>query len=365
MAMPSITTRRLSVGIQSDDTISGTLIYNYVSITPEMSISMSNSTLVFTYHGPDMTTALCGGLGYNLTQLAAYELHYENTPTLSRYAMRVCGVVQLCGGQMGDKSMFCEQKWSSSTGLVTTNTSLSLWNPASAYWSYSDSSTGVQLIQADGTYCSTIAKGRVTVTNFVCDLSATVPTLTSAGILRTCIYYANISTNLVCHAGDRGTIIPVEDERSTMTQCETFSGNIYEAIHCPRNASDPFNTPETMNSPTRILASSTGSTVQMTMPFNFFFYDVPITRFYIASNGLIEFGMSSTIASTVAPFPSLGMTTTSNYFPLILPMWNRMSNTDVSDGLFPYNGSISWSVEGEGTALSPRHMIIRWNNVNW
>lgn len=83
--------------------------YNYQLITPTMVAGLVNTSIIFKYSGPDITTIPCGGLGYDFSSLKNTDFVWNDTVSLYMYVFRPCGVASACAvGDNVERSMVCQ-----------------------------------------------------------------------------------------------------------------------------------------------------------------------------------------------------------------------------------------------------------------
>ncbi|MDQ3108516.1 MAG: gliding motility-associated C-terminal domain-containing protein [Bacteroidota bacterium] len=87
-----------------------------------------------------------------------------------------------------------------------------------------------------------------------------------------------------------------------------------------------------------------GSSILITIPFNFCFYGAPKTNCYINNNGNVSFDASyGTFTANAFPDPD---------FTMIAPFWGDVDTRNAMSGLVYYK-------------VTPAYMIVRWQNVGY
>lgn len=335
-------------------------VVDYQVVDAALAASFSNSTLRISYSGPDVTTTPCAGLGYNLSSLQGSDFIFNDTTTRVAYAVRVCGMVTDADCQSSPSTSYsamCAKRYDD-IGQTTGYTSYSEYNPAESYWNYpAGSSTGVQLVTQSGVFCM-FGNGfpYITVYNFICDAGATQPQILNVGVTR-CTYVVNITTNVVCSAGDRN--VPVPPPQSTLTACLPITGIFYNGELCPREVNDPYVLPEPMDNATHVLEGD-NNVYLITFPFDFYLYDRIETSVSINTNGLLTFGFQQTESSSPDSFPFIGLSP--DNFPVIAPFFTDLVNQDTSDGIIPYQGYIAYQHMGEAPN---RRVLIRYFKIDY
>ena len=368
MDLPGTTTG-VTIGIQSDDTISQTVMYQSVAATT-LSTLLQNQTITYAFTGND-TSGQCGSLGYNFASLLNTTLSLSNftgnstANSTATYYLAPCGVVNatVCSSSSStERSAVCGVFV---TGSSTRIQNQAIWSRTAIKWVYE--TNGLQAILNTGTYCSAGALPNLpaysgpslTYIDFLCDPATPTAALvgwTQAG----CTTSFAVNTSLACGGGLRSTTVNRPPSPSTLAGCMNRTGSSYNAQVCPRLPSDPYYLPQNMTSPTYILQGNDDNPTSVILPFPVYLYEVPYTNVTISPNGALFFGGSYTATVTTGSFPGLGLTA-GDYFPVVAPFFTNLINGGVDPQVL-YPGSISWSIEG----VAPnRTFLLRFSAVSY
>jgi len=341
------------------------LLFDLLPIDATPQSALLNTTLTFNFTGIEDTNSTCGGLGYDFSNISMTDLTFWNQSSGYVYFLHLCGAVTqpYCAAslaQVGYRTMICQADADGSGAPTNSTFALAAYNPNALYWQYL--SNGVRATVQDGMLCSEGAKQpRVSILNFLCDPAAVNAHITGAVEQPSCTYTFTVSTNIACGNGSRSN--PTGAVPSTLPSCQNITGVGYSATWCPRPFSSPAAyTPQTL---TNLSVDSTldydDAYDTISVGFNVQLYGTNYSLLIIDTNGLLTFGPSPPESILPLPFPDLGLDS-SDYYPLIAPLWVDLTNIGYDNAPSTYSGFIGYSLEG--TAPN-RQFFVRFSNVEY
>ena len=186
--------------------------------------------------GTNIVSPVCGGGIYDLSALTGVDivspLIVDTLASVNyTYLVRVCGT--LSSTQCSGDSSVCQID-ESATGFSTgLNFTLAIWEPtvSPVLWQFLGEGAMAIILQ-DGVGCGGVtAVNRLTNITFVCDTTATTPTIVSAVEHPTCSYDITIHTNAVCGAAFQVPPPATSSSSSSATPPPSLSSSSTASAH--------------------------------------------------------------------------------------------------------------------------------------